>query len=117
MASRLVNGCACSTAWRREVRASGDSVNSSLMNWPWLRWPLTARSISAAGFMYSSRRSALSRITAVVRLSSNSRCRASLMVMALVLVAMTWKCKKQTKALKRRGKTGFSLAEAAFQSR
>ncbi|MNF76722.1 hypothetical protein D3C84_588460 [compost metagenome] len=80
MASRLVNGCACCTAWRNELSASVDSVNSSLMNCPWLRWPLMARSISAAGFMYSRRSSASSRMVAVVKLSSSRRCSASLMV-------------------------------------
>lgn len=57
-----------------------EAVNSSLMNCPWLRWPLTASSISAAGFMYSRRSSALSSNVAVVRLSRSRRCCASLMV-------------------------------------
>jgi len=28
IASRLVNGCASSTAWRNELKASADSVNN-----------------------------------------------------------------------------------------
>src|SRR5690554_1919818 len=83
-------------AWRRAASASGVSVNSSLMNWPWLRWRLTARSISAAGFMYSRHSRSSSSSVAVFRLSSSSRWGASVGMAAKVSCEARGKCKKQT---------------------